>query len=254
MFEPITDALIEAAAIASGHSVLDVAGGAGEPSLTIAKLVEPFGTVTCTDAVHEMVRAAQREAGRRRLTNINFLICQADALPFERHAFDTVVCRLGIMFFPDPLAALSEMVRVSKPGGSVTLAVWSRKEFNPWARLISEIVSRYIEGPTEDLNAPGAFRFAEPGALASQLEQAGAIKVNEQLLQFRMQASISFDEFWPMRTQTSDTLREKLAVLSSEQRLQVRQEAQEALQEFFPSGQMSFPAQVLVVTGEKPRQ
>ena len=51
MFAPLTDALIESAHIAAGHSVLDVGGGVGEPSLTSAKVVGPGGTVTCTDPI-----------------------------------------------------------------------------------------------------------------------------------------------------------------------------------------------------------
>ena len=59
MFAPVTRALIEKAGIHEGQSVLDVAGGAGEPSLTIAHVVGPRGSVTCTDAVAEMVEAAK---------------------------------------------------------------------------------------------------------------------------------------------------------------------------------------------------
>jgi hypothetical protein len=55
MFAPLTQALIEEAGIVAGHSVLDVAGGPGEPSLTIAKIVGSAGAVMCTDAVAEMV-------------------------------------------------------------------------------------------------------------------------------------------------------------------------------------------------------
>jgi len=51
MFAPVTNALIEEAGIIEGSVVLDVAGGSGEPSLTIAELVGPRGSVTCTDAV-----------------------------------------------------------------------------------------------------------------------------------------------------------------------------------------------------------
>src|SRR5438876_3731299 len=65
IFAPITRALIEEAGIVSGQSVLDVAGGPGEPSLTIAEKVGPTGSVACTDAVAEMVEAAEREAHRR---------------------------------------------------------------------------------------------------------------------------------------------------------------------------------------------
>ncbi len=58
MFAPLTHALIEDAGIVQGQSVLDIAGGPGEPSLTIAEVVGPAGSVTCTDAVAEMVEAA----------------------------------------------------------------------------------------------------------------------------------------------------------------------------------------------------
>ena len=55
MFGPITQALIEDAQIGQGEVVLDVAGGAGEPSLTIAETVGPSGSVTYSDVAPEMV-------------------------------------------------------------------------------------------------------------------------------------------------------------------------------------------------------
>src|SRR5918911_5466381 len=70
MFAPLTRALIEEAGIHGGQRVLDVAGGPGEPSLTIAETVGPTGSVTCTDVISEMVEAAEGEARRLRLTNI----------------------------------------------------------------------------------------------------------------------------------------------------------------------------------------
>ena len=106
MFAPVTSALIEEAGIVEGDAVLDVAGGPGEPSLTIAEKVGPAGSVMCTDAVAEMVAAARSEAARRGLKNIQFQQCLADSLPFENNSFDAAVSRLGAMFFPDPVAAL----------------------------------------------------------------------------------------------------------------------------------------------------
>src|SRR5262245_56729233 len=124
MFMPLTEALIEAAGITQGQSVLDIAGGAGEPSLTIAERVGSTGSVTCTDAVTEMVEAARAEATSRGLTNVQFRQCTADSLPFDDESFDVVVSRLGAMFFPDPLAACKEMLRVIKRGGVIAFAVW----------------------------------------------------------------------------------------------------------------------------------
>jgi ubiquinone/menaquinone biosynthesis C-methylase UbiE len=252
MFAPLTEALIEGAGIGEGQRVLDVAGGAGEPSLTIAERVGSKGSATYTDAVAEMVAAAQSEARRRGLTNITFRQCVADSLPFDDDTFDAVVSRLGVMFFPDPLAALREMLRVTKPGGSLGLAVWHKNELNPFTCIVSDIMSRYVDAPAADPDAPGAFRFAESGKLASILRLAGATDVRERALRFQIEAPISARGFWTLRSETSDTLRGKLSSLTSEQVARVEQEVEEAVREFFPNNQMSFPAQMIIVTGKKP--
>ena len=251
MFSPVTQALIDDAGLIEGDAVLDVAGGSGEPSLTIAETVGPTGSVTCTDALAEMVAAAQGEARRRRLTNVVFRQCAADLLPFEANSFDAVVSRLGVMFFPDLLAALREMLRVTKREGAISLAVWGKSELNPFSYTITEVVARYFDATLADPNSPGAFRFAEPGALAQLLTEAGAIDVKERMLKFHIAAPISPKQFWEMRSETSGTLREKLATLSSAQEDLIAQEAQEAVREFFPNDEMSFPAQMIIVTGTK---
>lgn len=251
MFAALTAALIEDAGIIEGDSVLDVAGGPGEPSLTIAQQVGPGGFVMCTDAVAEMVAAAKSEAARRGVTNIKFQQCQADSLPFENNSFDAAVSRLGAMFFPDPVAALREMLRVTKAEGSLSFVVWSVSEANPFTYLVTDVVSRHIQSPPADQDAPGAFRFAEPGKLARLLEEAGAVNVRERLLNFRIEAPLSRDEFWEMRSATSGTLREKLDAMSPDLRLTIEREVKEAVAEFFPNEQMSFPAQMLIVSGDK---
>lgn len=252
MFTPVTQALIEGAEITEGDAVLDVAGGVGEPSLAIAEIVGPGGSVTCTDIAPEMVAAAEREARRRGLTNVAFKQCPADSLPFESKSFDAVVCRLGVMFFPEPLAALSEMLRVTKREGALALVVWGKSELNPFAYVITNVVARHFDADAPvDPNTPGAFRFAEPGSLSRILADAGAVEVKERELKFSIAAPISPKEFWEMRSETSGTLREKLATLSMLQRDLIAQEVQEAVREFFPNNQMSFPAQMMIVTGSK---
>ena len=254
MFGPITQALIDGAEITEGDAVLDVAGGAGEPSLTIAGIVGPTGSVICTDVTAEMVAAAQSEAQRHGVTNISFRQCAADSLPFENDSFDAVVCRLGVMFFPDPLAGLQEMLRVTKQDGVIALAVWDKSELNPFSYLVTDVVGRHFEAAATpaDANAPGAFRFAEHGSLARILQNAGAVDVKERALEFHIAAPISPKEFWQMRSGTSAGLREKLARLSQTEADLVAKEAQEAVREFFPNNQMKFPAQMIIVTGRKP--
>jgi ubiquinone/menaquinone biosynthesis C-methylase UbiE len=252
MFAPITEALIREAGISEGQSVLDVAGGAGEPSLTIAERVGPTGSVTCTDAVAEMVEAARAEAADRGITNVEFRQCTAESLPFASDSFDVVVSRLGAMFFPDPLAACKEMLRVTKPGGRIAFVVWHTGEVNPFCHIVSDVIARHVPAPPADPDAPSAFRFAELGRLASILTQAGATEVSDQILQFQMQAPLSAEQFWIMRSETSESLRSKLATLPAEEKAQVGREVQDSARPFFANDRMNFPTQMIIVTGRKP--
>ena len=250
MFAPLTRALIEQAGIREGHTVLDIAGGTGEPSLTIAEAVRPGGSVTCTDAVKEMVETAEQEARGRGLTNIQFRQCSAEALPFPDDTFDVVVSRLGAMFFPED--AFREILRVTKPAGTIAFAVWRDSALNPFCHLATAVMSRHVESPTPDPNAPGAFRFAEEGKLAGILKEAGATDLHERIFKFDIAAPLSPTEFWQMRSSISETLRTKLASLSVAERSQIATEIEVAVKEFFPDNQMKFPTQMLIVSGRKP--
>jgi len=251
MFLPLTAALVADAAIVQGQSVLDVAGGAGEPSLTIARKLAPNGSVMCTDAVAEMVEAAKAAALTQGLTNIEFRQCPAESLPFSDNSFDTALSRLGAMFFTDPQAAFREMLRVTKPRGLVAFVVWYKSEFNPFSYLVTSILDRHVPAVPADPDAPGAFRFAELGKLAGLLREAGAVDVRERVFKFDMAAPISPVEFWEMRSGISETLRTKLEKLSDAERAQIAKEVLESVKDFFPHNQMSFPAQMLIVTGSK---
>lgn len=252
MFTPLTRALIERAGIHQGQTVLDVAGGAGEPSLTIAETVGPEGSVICTDAVTQMVQAARAEAERRGSTNMEFRQCTADSLPFPDNTFDVVVCRLGVMFFRDTVAAIREIMRVLKPNGRMAFAVWGKSDINPFCYAVTRVMERHVKSPAADPDAPNAFRFAEPGKLSNVMRQAGAIDVDEGIVSFDIAAPISAQQFWQMRSQTSDTLRLKLVQLSADEQAQIATEVEQEVKEFFPSGQMKFPAQLIIATGNKP--
>jgi len=253
MFGPVTQALIDDADIVEGEAVLDVACGVGEPSLTIAERVGRTGSVTATDVVPEMVAAARSEAQRRGLTNVTFKQCSAQSLPFETHSFDAVVCRLGAMFFPDPVGALREMLRVTKHEGVLSLAVWGKSEVNPFSYAITNVVGRYFEvAAGADPNAPGAFRFAESGSMTRILAEDGAADIEERVLQFNIVAPISLEQFWEMRSETSGTLREKLATLPTSQAGLLAEEAKQAVSEYFSTSGMSIPAQMIIATAHKP--
>ena len=249
MFRPVTQALIADAEISSGHSVLDVAMGPGEPALSIADVVGPQGKVVGTDAVAEMVEAARREGGRRGLRNADFEVAFADRLPFAANRFDAVVSRFGVMFFPSPGDGVREMLRVLKASGRMALAVWHYAERNPFHSRVSQIVEKYADSPAPIPDAPDAFRFAKPGKLLSILQSAGATAVSERLLQFSIRASIPVEDFWTLRSEMSEKLRSKLSRLPKTKLAELEREVVEAFREYESEGAIRFPAEVLIVSG-----
>lgn len=252
MFAPITQALVNHAQIVRGNSVLDVGTGPGEPALAIAELVGSEGKVLGVDPVPEMVEAARREARRRHLLNASFAVSQADLLPAEASSFDAVVSRFAIMFFPDPIQSVREILRVLKPGRRLALAVWHFAERNPFHYILSRVVERYVNSPAAPADAPDAFRFAEPGKLRAIVSGAGAAAVSESLLQFSIRAQVSMEEFWTLRSEMSERLRSKLSKIPKEQMAELKREVMEALREYSGDGGVTLPAEVLIVTGVKP--
>jgi len=251
MFAPLTSGLVKEARIGMDQKVLDIGGGSGEPSLTISCIVGPTGSVMYTDPVAGMVEAAQAEASRRGLTNIHFKRCSADDLPFADRTFDVAVGRLSAMFFVDPVTAVREALRVILEDGYVSFAVWGPQEANPFFSTITDVVDRFVEVPPQDPDAPDAFRFAVPGKLAGILENADAKNVIARQLNFQIEAAISFEQFWQLRTEMSGTLREKMAGIAPAQLPTIKQAVADAARRYFESGTMSFPAEALIVSGKK---
>src|SRR5205809_7860505 len=251
MFAPITAGLVEEARVGMGQKVLDIGGGSGEPSFTISGIIGPTGSVMYTDPVAGMVETAQAEAGRRSLTNIHLKRSSADDLPFADRTFDVAVGRLSAMFFVDPVTAVREALRVILEDGYVSFAVWGPKEANPFFSTVTDVIDRFVESPLEDPNAPDAFRFAVPGRLAGILENADAKNVIARQVNFQIEAAISFEQFWQLRTEMSGTLREKMAGIAPAQLPTIKQAVADAARRYFESGTMSFPAEALIVSGKK---
>ena len=246
---PLTSALIEAAEIRPGEQVLDIGGGAGEPSLSIAPIVGTEGSVTYTDPSAGMVETASDEAKRRGLTNLHFHKAPAEELPFDNDTFDVAVGRLSIMFFPDVAAGLKEILRVVKPGGRVSFLVWGPKDANPFFSSVTEVLDRFVPAELEDEDAPGAFRFAKPGKLSKLLANAGLTQIEERPMLFRIAGAVKPEEFWEFRSEMSESLRTKLATLTTEQKSAVKNQLESAVAEYFETGEMNFPAQALIVSG-----
>ena len=178
--------LIEAAAIAAGQRVCDIATGAGEPALSVAALVGADGRVFATDLCPEMMLGARRRAAARGLGNIAFRTADMLALPDADGVFDRVICRFGLMFCPDPAQAAAEAARVLKPGGRAAYLVWGpRAETTLFTVFVAAAES--MLGPLDtvdgiDLVRP--FALGAPGALTRALTDGGLAEVEERAVHF----------------------------------------------------------------------
>ena len=251
MFAPVTQALAEDAQIAKRQVVLDLATGPGEPALTLAALVGPEGKILGIDPIPEMVAAARRAAERLGTTNTQFQVAFADHLPFPDNIFDAAVSRFGVMFFPAPLDAIREILRVLKPGGKLALAVWHFADRNPFHTSLSRVIDRYVESPPLAPDAPDAFRFAHPGKLLKILHEANVADARERLLPFTIQAPMSAEDFLELRLEISEKLRQKMANLPNPQHTEVKRQALASLREFSTPHGMSFAAEILLLAGAK---
>ncbi len=120
--------VVEAAGIAAGDRVLDVACGTGVLALEARRR---GATVTGLDRNAGMLAVARTKAG-----DIDWVEGMAESLPMRDATFDAVVSQFGLMFFEDRVAALREMRRVLKPGGRMAVAVWGGAEGH--ARLFGD--------------------------------------------------------------------------------------------------------------------
>jgi ubiquinone/menaquinone biosynthesis C-methylase UbiE len=251
MFAPVAQALIDDAKITAGDIVLDVATGPGEPALSVAEWVGPEGKVVGVDPIPQMIEGGRRAAERFGLRNVKFEIAHADHLPFSDATFDAAISRFGIMFFPSPADGMREMLRVLKPEGKLTFAVWSSIERNPFHSVLSQILNRFVESVPLAPDAPDAFRFAESGKLLRILSEAGVATPTERVLQFKIEAPVRVEEFFAIRSEMSESFHKKLATLSARQSAEVKRLALEAYREYSTDRGMNFPAEVLILSGAK---
>lgn len=179
-----SDALVACLAPAPGQRVLDVACGAGDPALRLARAVGPTGHVLATDGVVEMLDALRCAAAAAGLTWLHTHHAAAEDLPPDARDFDAAGCRFGAMFFADPLRALANMGRAVRPGGRLAVMVWGPPEANPYFTLTASVL--------DELQAPSlpagktVFEFDDGLRLTELATRAGWQSVALERVPFEM--------------------------------------------------------------------
>ncbi|WP_440118568.1 class I SAM-dependent methyltransferase [Paenibacillus sp. QZ-Y1] len=110
--------LVASSQATSEMNVLDVATGGGHVANALAPLVEK---VTALDLTEEMLQVAEHFIRGNGHLNVDFVVGDAERLPFDDDFFDLVTCRIAAHHFPDVSSFVSETLRVIKPGGRLLL-------------------------------------------------------------------------------------------------------------------------------------
>jgi ubiquinone/menaquinone biosynthesis C-methylase UbiE len=122
---PTAERLADAADLRAGSTVLDVACGSGNAAIAAARL---GADVTGIDYVPSLLERARERAAAERIA-VEFTDGDAEAIPFADETFDAAVSVFGTMFAPDHRQTAAELVRVTRPGGTIALASWSPDGF-----------------------------------------------------------------------------------------------------------------------------
>ncbi len=168
LFRQWAPQVAEAAGLAAGQKVLDVACGTGVLAREAIKRVGPSGSVTGLDRNEGMLAVARREA-----PGLEWRPGRAEALPFADGAFDAVLSQFGLMFFEGRVAALKEMWRVLRPsGGRLAVAVWDALDRSPGYAAMTALLRRLFgDRIADEMRAP--FVLGDPETLRSLFAQAG---------------------------------------------------------------------------------
>lgn len=150
LFHEWADRVADTAGLERGQRVLDVACGTGVLARAAAVRVAPGGSVVGLDPNEDMLAVA-----RRKSPQLDWRQGRAEWMPFEDESFDAVVSQFGMMFFEDSVAAIREMVRVLRPGGQLTVAVWDRLENSPGYAALTTLLDRLFGARVgESMRAP----------------------------------------------------------------------------------------------------
>jgi ubiquinone/menaquinone biosynthesis C-methylase UbiE len=193
-----TRAMLDAAHISPGMRVIDIAAGAGDQTLDIARRVGPEGYVLATDISETILQFAKDNAQRAGLLNIETRMADAEALNTADASFDAAVCRLGLMFCPTPLLALQQAYRAVKPGGHVSVLVFSEPQHNPCIGILMSTALSHAGVPPRDPFQPGSLlSLGKPGLLDALFCTAGFTQVSAARLSapFRLASAAGYLAF-----------------------------------------------------------
>jgi ubiquinone/menaquinone biosynthesis C-methylase UbiE len=159
------DPLLDAAQVRAGARVLDVASGPGYAAAAAAQRGAQVAALDFSGAMVEMARSQNPE--------IEFREGDAGALPFADGSFDAVVMNFGMLHLAQPERAVSEALRVLRPGGRYAFTVWAKPEEAVGFGIILDAVRKHGNPDVPLPLGPPFFRFSDASECDNVLKVAG---------------------------------------------------------------------------------
>lgn len=126
IIQNVSDEVVEAIGVGEGHDYLDIATGSGNAAEAAARR---GARVTGLDLVPELIDAARARFQGAGL-DAEFVVGDAESLPFDDESFDRITSIFGVMFAPRHQVAADEMIRVARPGAEIAIAAWTPTGLN----------------------------------------------------------------------------------------------------------------------------
>jgi SAM-dependent methyltransferase len=168
--------MVESLGLLPGQRVIELAAGPGDTGFLAAQKIAP-GTLVTSDGSEAMLDVARARARELGIDNVEFRVLELEWIDLPAASADAVLCRWGLMLCVDPSAAASEIRRVLKPGGRLSVAVWDSPELNPWATMDWQAVIELGHMAPPDPTGPGMFALAPASRLRELLESAGFVDI-----------------------------------------------------------------------------
>ena len=238
LFGEWSSRVADAAHIQPGQRVLDVACGTGVLARAVAERVGPEGEVVGLDINEGMLAVARKNA-----PHIEWRHGPAEALPFEDNSFDAVVSQFALMFFEDRRTALSEIVRVLRPGGRLAVAVWDSLDNTPAYATATAMLKRLFgDEAANALRSP--FNLGDTATLQALFAEAGIPQAK--ITTIEGTARFASIEAWVTTDVKGWTLAD---MIDDDQFQQLLTEAEKVLQPFVTAdGSVAFSSPAHIVT------
>lgn len=179
------------AATGAQAKAIDVGCGTGNLAMELAKNSN-LETIEAFDFSPAYIAYAKTRGADPR---INFQSADACAIPFDDRTFDLTLSMLVLAFIPEPQRAVREMVRVTKPGGTVAACMWDLRGGLVFGRMFWDTAAM-LDRNAIDLRGKSLSRaITRQGGIAGELEAAGLRNVEETALTIAMNFA-DFEDFW----------------------------------------------------------